>query len=175
MLFRSDSVQTLGTNAFLGTTSLTSVTIGKSLKSVPGDCFSNNNCFSGASKLKELTIDPTNPNLSVIANFFKGRSPAITKINCIGADRSVCDAAMLDAGWDISAIPGEGNAVMPTGAKLTNEDIQDPSARPQQTAALTNTDLFDRSKDGRVDKRIYTVNEANLVSGRRNKLMIRYR
>jgi len=195
-----NGVTSLGKEAFLGNTALKSLTIGTGLTSFGTDCFKN-------SPITELTIDPKSTHLDVIVGFFQSRSPAITKINCLGADRSACDAAMAAARWDISGIAGDGNVTMPAPTTLTAADVQPPVQEPtteepqggsgdevanndsgeqggnatpgDQVSAepeiITNPAAgFDRNAP-RFSNKIYTVQEANLAAGRKNRVMIRYR
>ena len=187
-----NGVTELGQEAFTGTTALTSLTIGKNLASFGSKCFNN-------APITELTIDPESTHLDAVVGFFKKRKPAITKINCIGADRSACDAAMSAAGWDISGIAGDGNVTMPTAVTLSASDVQppvqepvteepqgdqggngEPSATPGEQASaepelITNPSAGFNRDAARFSNKIYTVREANLAAGKKNRVMIRYR
>ena len=125
-LFIPNSVTTIGEGSFVNATSLTNLVLGQGLTTIGNEAFNNtpslssltigpnltsigSNAFKSA-PITELTIDSesTPETLQKIANFFKKRTnPAsVTTINCLGAERSVCDALMKPY-WDITSMAGK--------------------------------------------------------------------
>ena len=186
-----DTVKKIGDGTFVNATSLKELVIGDGVTSIGKEAFSINNsmhntsyvsvlekltigknvtsigdnCFKDA-PLTEITIDAdgSEANYRAIAEFLKNRNANI-KVNCLGGDS--CSTKMAEAMANISGLSNDQK--MKISSMLANG-----KSVPRQVETAENS-VLDRSHEARVDKRIYTVQEANAVAGNKNRVMIRYR
>lgn len=158
------------------TSQLKEVTLGASLKSI------GSGSFVGC-PIEVLTIDPSNPNIGTVLGYFLNKTTKdengnnvkvfdkLKTINCLNYDRATCEqmvSAATKGKIDISSYAGVGNLKMPAATTLSDADLK-------RAAGMAVASAFDRSSDGRLDKRIYTTTEAAAVAGNKNSVIIRYK
>ena len=149
-----DSVKIIYGHAFRGATSLKDLVIPDSVESIA------NGALGYCTNLKTLTIGE-NTNFGAILTGFSTDTIftdiANLKIYCTG-DTSKCDANLAAAGY--SDLKSE---------KATTKQINGVTYVYDSKGKLVTT------SGHRTEKRIYTIDEANQVAGKTNRISIRYR
>ena len=137
--------------------------------------------------IETLTINPNNPNLEGIMAYFLTKEDSngnkmfngIKTIKCIGnISDDACEAAIKAAtkdndNIDTSKYTFVGNAQMPSAKTLSDEDLLRAAGMLPEVVSNPSSG-FNRDA-ARASNKIYTVYEANLAAGKKNKVMIRYR
>ena len=175
-----NGVTSIGAGAFSGMTGVTSLTIPNSVTSI------GTSAFSGMTGLTDLTI----PDTAALEEYrwgmrkydpFTGLDLANITLHCAGALEQ-CQANMLAAGYN------EGTYTMVQGSySKKNNDGSTTEYNYDADGNFVSTLVYN-SNDGSIasydfdgnlialkGKRIYTVDEANKVSGDKNRVSIKYK
>ena len=148
-----DSVTSIGNSAFAYATSLTSITIPDSVTSI------GYSAFRDASSLTSITI----PDTAALQVSSTGKGPFYNldlsniTIHCAGVLEQ-CKANMLAAGYEDGTYNME----------------QAPYSKKQADGSRAHYDANGKLT-GFTGKRIYTLDEANKITGTKNRVSIRYR
>ena len=145
-----DSVTDIGSWAFSSNKSLTTLVLGENLQNIGANAFANNQL------LKSVVIPDSVVNLSATAfGGITSYTMLLNEIYCSNAQTEQCDAAVAYMGLSSKTYEKYGDGYLFDGkfyAKFSDIGSQDY-----------------------VKKRIYTVDEANKVSGKKNTFKIRYK
>ena len=144
-----DSIEVIGGSAF-STTGLSNIKLPESVEALYDEVFGDTN-------IEEIIIPDSVKEISSAAFEYRRHSTPLKKIYCEASFADQCEAAVREFS-DVSVVSYQKNA---DGTFFYNNKWYQNS----------NQILSDNN----IKKRIYTIDEANKVSGRKNTFKIRYK